>query len=309
MIPEWMAKKNEYDELVLSGRKNNNFLRKSIRHMKKSISEELATEYYARLNGLLQRMDPRVKLISVISLIILAGVTRSLSVLLGLWIFTLILMVCSRLPVFSLQKRIWGVIPIFSLIAAVPGMFNVIADGSPLLVVYSFSQPVIWLGNHIPDSIFLTKQGTMAAVFLFLRVGISMSLGVLLTITTPIAQLLRSLRIIGVPALFAMIIEMSYRYLYMLLNISIEMFEARHIRTVGRLSLRDQRTQMGSSIAALFARSMAVSEEVYQAMTARGYTGEAVLADNLKLHKLDLAGSMVIVIIIASALIGGPYFG
>lgn len=307
MLPEWMDEK-ECDNLA-AGRRSHNFLGKSIRHMKKAISEELATEYFASLNGLLQKVDPRVKLISALSLIILAGITRSISVLLGLWLFTITLMFYSNLPVFTLQKRIWGLIPLFSLLAAVPGMFNLIANGTPWLFIYQFKQPVVWLGIHIPDSIFITKQGITAAIFLFLRVGISISLGVLLTITTPVAKLLKSLRIVGMPSLFVMIIEMSYRYLFMLLNISIEMFEARYIRTVGRLSASKRRAQVGSSIAALFIRSMAVSEEVYQAMTARGYTGEAVIADDMKLCKVDFAGGMVIIIIIASALIGGPHFG
>ncbi|MEN6324696.1 MAG: hypothetical protein ABFD18_00585, partial [Syntrophomonas sp.] len=135
MLPEWMEKNREYGDLVLSGHRNHNFLGKSIRHMKQTISEELATEYFAGLNGLLQRFDPRVKLISALSLIILVGITRSISVLLGIWIFTLILMLYSCLPVFTLQKRIWGLIPLFSLLAAIPGMFNVIIDGSPLLVI------------------------------------------------------------------------------------------------------------------------------------------------------------------------------
>ena len=297
MIPDWMEKNPGYADLAVSGRRSHSFLGKSIRHMKKTISEELVTEYYARSRGLLQGIDPRVKLISAVSLIILAGITRSISVLLGLWAITILLMFCSGLPVFTLQKRIWGLLPLFSLLVALPGMFNLITDGSP------------WLVLHLPDSIFITKQGLLAGIFLFLRVGISVSLGVLLTITTPINKLLKSLRIIGVPVLFVMIIEMSYRYLSMLLNISIEMFEARHVRTVGKISPGTQRVQLGSSIAALFARSMAVSEEVYQAMTARCYTGEAVIADNMKLGRFDLAAIVLVVIIITSALMGGPYVG
>ena len=309
MIPDWMDKNPGYDDLAVSGRRSHSFLGKSIRHMKKTISEELVTEYYARSRGLLQGIDPRVKLISAVSLIILAGITRSISVLLGLWAITILLMFCSGLPVFTLQKRIWGLLPLFSLLVALPGMFNLITDGSPWLVLHQFKQPVVWLGIHLPDSIFITKQGLLAGIFLFLRVGISVSLGVLLTITTPINKLLKSLRIIGVPVLFVMIIEMSYRYLSMLLNISIEMFEARHVRTVGKISPGTQRVQLGSSIAALFARSMAVSEEVYQAMTARCYTGEAVIADNMKLGRFDLAAIVLVVIIITSALMGGPYVG
>jgi cobalt/nickel transport system permease protein len=309
MIPDWMDKNPGYDDLAVSGRRSHSFLGKSIRHMKKTISEELVTEYYAKSRGLLQGIDPRVKLISAVSLIILAGITRSISVLLGLWLLTVLLMFCSGLPVFTLQKRIWGLLPLFSLLVALPGMLNLITDGSPCLVLHQFKQPVVWLGIHFPDSIFITKQGLLAGIFLFLRVGISVSLGVLLTITTPINKLLKSLRIIGVPVMFVMIIEMSYRYLSMLLNISIEMFEARHVRTVGKISLGTQRAQLGSSIAALFARSMAVSEEVYQAMTARCYTGEAVTADNMKLGRFDLAAIVLVIIIITSAVMGGPYIG
>ncbi|HBQ87158.1 MAG TPA: hypothetical protein DD811_11885, partial [Syntrophomonas sp.] len=84
-----------YDDLAVSGRRSHSFLGKSIRHMKKTISEELVTEYYARSRGLLQGIDPRVKLISAVSLIILAGITRSISVLLGLWAITILLMFCS----------------------------------------------------------------------------------------------------------------------------------------------------------------------------------------------------------------------
>jgi cobalt/nickel transport system permease protein len=119
----------------------------------------------------------------------------------------------------------------------------------------------------------------MAAFYLFLRDGLSLSIGVLLTITTPIASLLKSLRVMGIPAFMIMIIEMSYRYLVLLLNLSIEMFEARNLRTVGSLSLASQRAQVGSSFAALFARSMELADEVYLAMTARGYTGQAVAAE------------------------------
>jgi cobalt/nickel transport system permease protein len=309
MLPDWMNRQYEYKELTTGGRRRHNFLVKSIRHMKKTITEELATENMARINGLLQGIDPRVKLISALSLIIVTAVTRSIYVLLGFWLFTVMLMILSRLPVLSLEKRIWGIIPVVSLLAAVPGMFNVFLDGTPWLVLHRFTSPAVWLGIHMPDSIFLTRQGVAAAIFLFLRVGLSISFGVLLTITTPINRLLKSLRVIGVPALFVMIIEMSYRYLFMLLTISIEMFEARHVRTVGQLSLGRKRAQTGSSIAALFARSMAVSEEIYQAMTARCYTGEAVMADNMKLGRCDLAASVIVMIIIASALIGGPYIG
>lgn len=255
------------------------FLRKSINQMKRALSEELLTERYASRDGLLQSMDARVKLVTALAFIIMTGIIRSIPILLGIWVFTVMLMLLSRLPVFTLQKRIWGLIPLITLCASVPAMFNIIIDGTPLLMIYQAPQPSTWLGIHIPASIYISKQGFSAALFLFLRVGLSMSMGVLLTITTPVTSLLKSLQIMGIPSLVVMIIEMSYRYLVLLLGLSIEMFEARRLRTVGVLSMETKRAQFGSSIAALFSRSMTLADEVYLAMTARGYTGQAVSAD------------------------------
>jgi cobalt/nickel transport system permease protein len=198
---------------------------------------------------------------------------------LGLWAFTILLILLSGLPLLTLEKRIWGFIPLITLLVSIPAMLNIIIDGTPWLMIYQAPHPSTWLGIYIPAEIYISKQGVTAALFLFLRVGLSLSMGVLLTMTTPITKLLKSLQVIGVPSLFVMMIEMSYRYLVLLLNLSIEMFEARSLRTVGELSLAARRAQVGSSIAALFSRSMDLADEVYLAMTARGYTGQAVSVD------------------------------
>ena len=280
ILPGWMERElvNEIKGSLRIKRRHD-FLGKSIRQMKRALSEEMLTESYASRDGLLQSMDARLKLIAALSFIILTGLIRSIPVLLGLWIFTVMLMLLSRLPVITLQKRIWGLIPLITLLASVPAMFNIIIDGTPLLMIHQASHPSSWLGINIPANIYISKQGFGAAIFLFMRVGLSISVGVLLTITTPVARLLKSLQIMGIPSLVVMIIEMSYRYLVLLLNLSIEMFEARSLRTVGALSLEARRAQVGSSIAALFAKSMDLADEVYLAMTARCYTGQAVSAD------------------------------
>ncbi len=274
-IPDWMGTE-QYKEVSSrsKGRSRMGFLRKTLRQLQKGLSSERLNEYYARQDGLLQHIDPRIKLIATISLILIAGLTRKLEILLGLWLLTLILMYFSRLPVLKMQLNIWAFIPLITLLIAVPGMFNLINDGIPLLAVHRFSEPLYLWGYKLPQSIFISQQGAMAGLYLFLRVGLSLSLGVLLAVTTPVSRLLKSLRMLGIPAMFVMLIEMTYRYLVMLLVLSLEMFEARKMRTVGDLSLRRQQAQVGSSIGTLFAKSMIMAEEVYQAMTARCYTGQ-----------------------------------
>lgn len=277
MLPDWMCEGDYKQEISSGGRDHKpNFLAKSIREMRKVISNDLQTEHFANQDGLLQKLDPRFKLMGMIVLLLLTSFHCHIWALLALWGLTLLLMYFSGLPVMTLQKRIWGFIPLISFVLALPGTLNIFIDGSPLLILHQTVQPVNWLGYTWPACIFISKQGMLAAVILFLRVGISLSLGVLLTMTTSTAKLFKSMYILRVPHLFVMIMEMSYRYLVLLLMISIEMFGARNLRTVGKLPWNRQRLQAGSTIAALFARSMALSEEVYQAMAARCYTGELV---------------------------------
>lgn len=263
---------------AVSGRKTD-FLTKNLRELRQALLDDLLTERYARQDFLLQRLNPRMKLVGSLSLILLVAMTRSIMLFLGLWLVSLILMYSSRLPVWSMQRRIWGIFPMFALLAAVPAMFNLFNPGVPLLELYQSSSPQYLLGIRLPEQIYISQQGATAALILFLRVGLSVTWGVLLVISTPSASLFKSLRILRVPLLIVMILEMTYRYLVLMIQISLEMFEARKMRTVGRVSLRKRQWQVTSSVGALFIRSMELSEEVFQAMTARGYTGEAVSLD------------------------------
>lgn len=275
-LPDWMTEEPEIREkaTAVKNRRRSNFLMQTIRNMRAVICEDMQTEQYAKRDGLLQQVNPGFKLIAMIALILGANLSQQIPVLLILWLITLLLMGLSRLPVLVLQKRIWGFIPLITLIFALPVTLNIVMGGSPLLMIYQFASPIHYLGVNLPDTLFVTRQGAASAAFIFLRVGLSLSLGVMLVMTTPAAEIFKSLRVLKVPSLFIMIIEMTYRYLFLLLAISIEMFEARSLRTVGEMPEKWQRAQLGSSIASLFARSMALSEEVYQSMCARCYTGE-----------------------------------
>ncbi|HPF44238.1 MAG TPA: cobalt ECF transporter T component CbiQ [Syntrophomonadaceae bacterium] len=275
-LPEWMEKTGCQEQVNSSPGRRANFLVKSIRRMKQNIADELMTESFAGRQGILQQLDARLKFVIVVLLVLAVGFVRSIPILLGVWLFTIILMRIARIPVLTMQKRIWGVIPLITLLISIPAMLNIFIDGKPLIMIYESTQQSVLAGIDIPASLYISQQGLTAGLRLCLRIGISLSLGVLLVMTTPAARLFKSMQVMGIPALMVMILEMSYRYLVLLLTLSIEMFEARQLRTVGNLSLSAKREQVGSSIAALFAKSMEMTDEIYLAMRARGYTGQAV---------------------------------
>lgn len=307
-LPDWMQNPAATAPIRKERVRKTRFITRTMQQIQQILAEDLKTEKYAGQSGLLQRIDPRTKLISAIILILAAGLTRSLAALIALSLLSAVLLRLSSLPVWTLEKRIWGIIPLITLIAALPGIFSIFNPGTPLLMVNSDPEGFRILGLHMAGPIYISRQGVRAALFLFFRVGVSVSIGTLLVLTTPVADLLRSLTSLRIPGLFVMTIEMSYRYIILLLTSSLEMFEARKMRTAGNLPGRVQRELIGSSIAALFARSMALSEEVYQSMTARCYTGEAVSSRPLALRNLDIICLTIIIMLAVVIVIGGTLF-
>lgn len=309
VLPDWMQTSPLHE--VSPGRKGRRpgFLNKTVHGIQNILAEDLLSEQYASRPGLLQRIDPRIKVLGTLMLLIAAGFTRSLAALIILAVFPAILMRASLLPVGKLELRFWGIIPVITLLLALPGTLSVFNPGIPLLFITHDPQGITFLKLHMHGPIYISRQGVMAALFLFSRVGVSISLGGLLVLTTPVSLLLKSITVLGVPAFFVMIVEMSYRYIILLLTISLEMYEARKMRTVGYMSAHTQRDLLGSSIAALFGRSMALADEVYQSMTARCYTGQAVSSEPMVFHRLDFVSITIIIILAVAVAFGGAVFG
>ena len=99
----------------------------------------------------------------------------------------------------------------------------------------------------------------------------SISIVVLLTLTTPWAKLMAALRALFVPRMFIQVIGMAYRYIFMFLHLANGMFEARKSRVVARTSGGEQRRFIAGTMGNLVNRSVRMSNDVYDAMAARGF--------------------------------------
>ena len=125
-------------------------------------------------------------------------------------------------------------------------------------------------------------------MLLISRVGVSVTLAVLLTLTTRWNNLLRALRTFFVPKIFIVTLEMTYRYIFVLITLLEDMFLARKARDSGHSSGAEQRRFVGSSIATLFGKSLKMSEDVYTSMIARGYTGEIYTLQRFQMRWMDV---------------------
>jgi cobalt/nickel transport system permease protein len=280
------------------------FVEKTIDAFSRVLLDDFYAERIANSRGLMQGLHPGVKVVTTLLLIFVAVSLRSWPVLLLFNLWVLLLANMSAVPLPTFLKRVWLVVPLFTGIIVLPTIFNVIRPGDPLLVLLHFS------GQHhfgpwaLPGDLAITREGVHGAVIFILRVGACVSLSVLLTLTTRWPSLLRGFSMIRVPALFTRILEMTYRYIYVLLQSANDMFLARKSRTVGRTTTGEQQRFVGSAMGALWTRSLALSEEVHAAMISRGYTGIPRTLTSFKILGLDWIW-IVFTVLVSIMLLGG----
>lgn len=275
-------------------RKKANFADKTIAGSASLLRKTMFAEDTAAGGGLLQRIDPRVKIVSLVGLLIVASLVHHIPVLLVMYLATLALAVRSKLSVGFFVKRVWLFIPIFTGVIVLPAAFSFITHG----------HIVVPLGHWFGHRVGLTSEGLWSAALIVTRVATSISLVVLLTLTTPWVELLAALRALRVPRMFILVTGMAYRYLFHLLDSVTDMYTARKSRMVGRdTDVVAGRAFVGASAGALFGKAHALSEEVYSAMIARGYNGNPRTINRFRLRVHDLfwvAGCVV-----AAALVMG----
>jgi cobalt/nickel transport system permease protein len=261
-------------------RKKGSFLEKTIRGGAGLLQQVMFSEDVAHQRGLLQRLDPRVKLVGMLVVLVATGLAHHISTLVAVYAGTLVLAAVSGLPVGFFVKRVWLFVPIFTGIVVLPATLSIVTPGDVVLTLWH------WHGH--PEG--FTAQGLTSAALVVCRVATSISLVVLVTLTTPWTRLLAALRALGVPRMFVLVIGMAYRYIFLLLASVQEMYDARKARTVGAVQHdAGARRFVAASAGALFAKSHHLSEEVHDAMIARGYRGDAKVLSTFALRSRDYA--------------------
>jgi cobalt/nickel transport system permease protein len=276
-------------------RRKGSFVEKTLSGTAGLLRQVMFSEDVAGRQGALQRLDPRVKAIGLLVLLVAVGLVHHVTVLIGAYAFTLVLAAISGLPLGFFIKRVWLFVPIFTGIVVLPATLSIVTPGHVVLT--------LWHWHGTPQG--FTAQGLTTAALVVCRVATSVSLVVLLTLTTPWTRLLAALRALGIPRIFILIIGMAYRYIFLLLATVTEMYEARKARTVSATANdRSARRFLAASAGALFGKAHHLSEEVHMAMIARGYRGNARTLQTFRLAAVDGLAA-VVVVAAAVAIYGG----
>ncbi len=249
-----------------------------------SVERSIFTEEHARSAGWLQSVDPRAKLGMFLAAVLAASLSSSVVVLAVLYAVVLLAARASRIPFDFFVRRVWLGIPFFAGLVVLPAVFLV-----PGPHLFDLALGPVSLGPTVP--------GVTGAILFVSRVGVSVSLAVLLVMTTPWADLLKSLQAVHVPQLFILVLAMAYRYIFLFLHLANGMFEARKSRIVARTSGGEQRRWITASMGGLLNRSVKMSNDVYAAMVARGFAGTIRTFADYRMTRDDwaaLAGTVAI---------------
>lgn len=253
-----------------------NFIERTVMGALSFLQESVFADEYAQAKGFLQARDPRIKVPSVLLLLLAVLFSGDIAVIAGIYALCILLAALSSIRLGFFLKRTWIFIPFFSLCIALPALFDIFSPGQAL-----FSFPVLSFTMTV------TRQGVLSAGIFFLRVLTSVSLGTLLVLTTRHYSLLKVLRMFRVPQVFVMTLGMCYRYIYLFIEIIQNTYLAIKSR-VGRVpSSRSGRGLVAWNIASLWQRSFALHSDVYNAMLSRGYTGEPKILDEFRAGPKD----------------------
>ncbi len=237
-------------------------------------------DQYSHTGSLMARLDPRIKIVCLVSYMLCVLLTRP-----GAWTalilygaMAILLIAMSGVPFLFILKRIALIIP-FVLLTALFLPFLQSGDATPLLIGgyrtgTTFEGWILFWGIVIKSSL------CIACLTLFLA-------------GTPFPEFLKGMEKLKFPGLITMILTFMYRYIFVIEDEAMRMWQARKSRTVGG-SAWFHLKMMANLAGVLFLRSYERAERVYFAMCSRGYDGRIRYAG----HPLRIEGRDMIFLIL-----------
>ena len=210
---------------------------------------------YVHEHSVVHRMAPQAKLVAALGMVVSIAITPREA----MWAFGVYAVVIVGL---SAVSRIRPGFVAVRLLAVAP------------FVLFSLFIPFIATGETTEVlGITVSVDGLWGVWNILVKALLGASVSILLTATTEIADIIRGLAILRVPALFISITTFMIRYLEL---ISDELGRMRVAMTARGYDPRwiSQARPIASSAGALFVRSYERGERVHGAMLARGFTGE-----------------------------------
>lgn len=252
-----------------------------------AIAEVLENEEVARKPGLLQRLDPRVRLGTVIALAVTVSFLHTIPLLIVIIVATLLLAAASRVPPVTFALRVWTAAGFFAVLLAAPAMTGWISPGPELIGRGGYS---------------ITLPGALVATRLVLRVIAGTGIGMLVVWTTRWSDLLGALTALRVPDVIVATLAMTQQQIVSLMRTVENIHLARESRMLGAGTTSQNREWVVQRMAFVATKSFKTADDVYDAMLARGFSGDWPTLRRLRATGRDVAWIAGLVICCAAAI-------
>ncbi|MCX6255330.1 MAG: energy-coupling factor transporter transmembrane component T [Bacteroidia bacterium] len=295
-IPPYLLKPG-YDqyEPAKAKRAKLTFLDKTIINSASAVKSIYVQAENASKENSIQKINPHVKLISLIYLVIVISVISNLLAQLIATVFILLLYIIARLKVIQVYRKIFFLAFMFGFLIVLPASLNVITPGKIIFNLISFNKPSYFWIYYIPQNIGFTENGFQVVLLVFLRVLNSVSFALLIIFTTSFPSFVKSFKIIGVPDTFLMIISLAYKYIFILSRTIEETYFALKSKLSGNIKSNNIRRLISGRIFFVFKRSVIIYENTYYAMVSRGYRGKVILHSREHFAVKDFVALIIII--------------
>ncbi|WP_297425851.1 energy-coupling factor transporter transmembrane protein EcfT [Clostridium sp.] len=257
MVPEWLLVKDNY----VPKEEKNLYIEKSIFSLIKIISIIRQDKNQGKL---VYSINPTLKVICTLVMVILTSVSRNI-------IYLLIMDIYSLINLFLMEKRTRKrillrsiIFPFITLIVLIPSMFYGNIHNS--LLIFQKLLITILLMNLLPHN---TKWNEIS----------------------------KSLKLLFIPDIFIWIMDITIKYIVLLGEHSINLLYALKLRAIGITP--NKYNSLTGIMGSLFIKSYKMSEEMFYAMECRGFVGEYSTKVNLKFKKIDYVYLIVNVLLVS----------
>lgn len=234
------------------------FLEATLADLASALSRAQAVESLVNRKGFLQSLHVNARIFGTALLVSGAVLTHSLYVLCALLGCTVLLSLGCLVPKTALLRVSGTSVFLVTGIIALPSV--VLTHGR-----------IIW---RVPAMSWgITDNGLRTAALLVLRAETSACLVLLLVLSTHWSAILKACASVRVPRHVLLLIGISLRYILLLSESAVQMFQSRRSRVVASLDGRMKRKIAVQTAGALLHKSVRLSEEVQHAMQSRAFRG------------------------------------
>ncbi|KAF1076392.1 cobalt ECF transporter T component CbiQ [Methanogenium sp. MK-MG] len=213
---------------------------------------------YAGMDSPVHRIEPRIKIISFGILIVSAVFVGTIPASLFFLAVAVVILLASRLPMRFILTRM-KVICVFVI---------------PILVLMPLTVPGTPLFSAGPVSI--SQEGVSFAVLVTVRSVTAILLVVTMLGTQRFDTTLKALSLLRVPGIIIQMLLFTYRYIYVMIDEFLRIWSSMRAKGYTFRFNRHGLTIIGNLIGMLLINSYERAERVYQAMIAKGYTGNPI---------------------------------